>query len=144
MDSTAACGMPTADKFSRSAAGMLHPHHGTTSLHTILPNYATKCPLVIMGCPTLTSKTAPSPSTISTHLIHRFSTEPTHHAKQHPDLSAVFPQFTHWTDRPIDRPTDRWARQQLCSSTHLCSIESDTANSRFRYLQHALTKSSNS
>jgi len=36
------------------------------SVHTLLHNYATKSPLVTMGRPKFTPKTAPSPSTITT------------------------------------------------------------------------------
>jgi len=43
---------------------------------------------------------------------------------------AVFPQFAHRTDRPIERQSDRWSRRQTCKNTHLLSIaltDSDAA-----------------
>jgi len=59
-------------------------------------NYATKSPLVTMGCP----KAAPYPSTISTPSntsILRPTQFTTPNGTQ--IQSAVFPQFTHLTDR---------------------------------------------
>jgi len=98
----------SADESNHSATGMLHPHHSTTLMHTILHSYASK---------SLTLKTAPSPSAISTpsNTIPRTTPLTTPNSIQM--QPAIFSQFTHWTQQQ----TDRWAGRQLGSNT-LCSI----------------------
>jgi len=64
-----------------------------------------RIPLVTMGCPTFTTKTASSPSTISTSFQYTYSsTDPSDHSKRHPDPISHF--VTVQTDRHgiSDRP----------------------------------------
>jgi len=96
MDSSAACGMPTADESNHSAAGALHPHHSTTSMHAISHNYATtpigyngvpiKLPLSVRRSPLPSNTPFPQPTPLTT-TNGRFST-------------------IHSADKPTDRPTD--------------------------------------
>jgi len=70
-------------------------------------NYATKSPLVTMGRPKFTPKTAPSPSTITNPSITPIPwptplTTPNGIRIQ----SAILPQYTLRTDRPTDRQRD--------------------------------------
>jgi len=92
---------------------------------TASPPLTQRIPVVTMGCPTFTPKTAPFTSTISTP-FNTPSTDPTHHPKRHPDpISTLSGQ----TDRPNERQADRWDWRQVCTNTGLRSIDySDTAN----------------
>jgi len=66
-------------------------------------NYATRVPLVTMGCPTFTPKFDPFPfENLHPHLIHPSSTDPTHHPKRHADPVSHFS-----TILPPDRQTER-------------------------------------
>jgi len=92
------------------------PHSApqTTSrlIHTFSHNYTTNSPLVTMGCPTFTPKTAHSPLTIST-LSNKPIPRPTPCTTQMASrCNQPFPQFTHQTDRL----TDTWDRRQMYSS----------------------------
>jgi len=66
-------------------------------------NYATKSPLVTVGCPTFTPITAPSLRRSPPHLYTHPSTDPTHHPNGIEIQSAVLPQYTLRTDRETDR-----------------------------------------
>jgi len=69
-------------------------------------NYATKSPLVTMGCPKFTHKTATSPSAIITPIWYTHSsTDPTHHPKRHPDPFSHF-ATVYFPDWQTDQPTD--------------------------------------
>jgi len=83
------------------------PQMTARSFQALSHNYATKSPLVTMGCPTSTPKTAPfwrslPPSNTPISLWIALTT-PIGIKIQ----SAVFLQFTHQTDWPTDRQTDR-------------------------------------
>ena len=67
-------------------------------------NYATKSPMVIVGCPTFNPKIAASPSTFSTHLTHPSLDRP--HSP--PQTASRFNHpFGHSTlSRQTDRMTD--------------------------------------
>jgi len=67
------------------------------------------------------TKADPSPSTISTLSNTSIArpTNPTHHPSSMQIQSAVFPEFTHRTDRRTDIQTERWARRQACTNTRL-------------------------
>jgi len=85
----------------------LSPQTTARSLHALPHNYATNSPLVTMGCPKFTTKTAPSPLTITTPSnisIPQLTplTTPNNIWIQ----SAILPQYTLWTERPTDRPSD--------------------------------------
>jgi len=95
---------------------------------TVENNYTTEFPLVTMGCPKFTPKTAPSYSTISTtHIIHQFLDLPYSHPKQHPDAISRFPQYTtHRTDRQANRQTDRQTDGQMGNGK--CMVKDRTRN----------------
>ena len=84
------------------------------SVHAVLHNYATKSTLVTMGRPTFTSKTAPSPSMITTSSNTHI---PTHHPNSIWIQSAILPQYTFRTIRPMDTQTNRWDRQQVYTNS---------------------------
>ena len=68
-------------------------------------NYATKSPLVTMGCPTFTSKTTPFPSPISAHSSLDRPHSPPETASR--SNQPFFHRSPTWqTDRQTDRPTD--------------------------------------
>jgi len=90
------------------------------SVHALPRNFATKSPLVTMGRPKFTPKTAPSPSMITTKIQYTHSsTDPSHHPKRHPDpISRFATAHFCW---PKDRPTDgqvecsvQWELRWLC------------------------------
>jgi len=90
------------------------PMPGLTQLTTPNDNYATKSPLVTMGRPKFTPKTAISPS-ITTTPSNAPIPRPTpltipNGIRIH---SAILPQYTFRTDRPSDTQTDRWAKRQV-------------------------------
>jgi len=72
-----------------------------------------------MGCRTFMHKTAPSLWRSPPHPIHPSSTDPTHNPKGTQIQSAVFPQFTHQTNRQ----TDRWDMRQVYYNTCLRCID---------------------
>jgi len=85
-------------------------------VHAILHNYTTKSPLVTMGCPKFTPKTAPSPSTISTqsyNLIPRPTPLTTPNG-----IRSNQPFCNNTLSRPTDKQTDRRNRQQLCINSN--------------------------
>jgi len=77
------------------------------SLNALPHNYTTKAPMVTMGRPNFTPKTAPSPSTITTPSNPPIP-RPTPFTNPN-DIriqSAVLPQYTLRTDRQTDRPVE--------------------------------------
>jgi len=89
--------------------GPVHSPCQTTAqlVHTLPHNYATKSPLVTMGCPNFTPKTAPFPLVITTPILYIYpSNNPTYHHKRHLDLISRFATI-HFADRATDRQTDK-------------------------------------
>jgi len=99
------------------------------SVHALPHNYATKSPLVTMGRPKFTPKTALPLRRWLPHWYTHPSTDPTHHPKWHLDPISRF-ATVHFpdrqTDRLTDRQTNRWARWQVCNMSTYALIKSDT------------------
>jgi len=87
-------------------------------------NYATKSPLVAMGCPTFTPKAVPSlrqsPPASNTP-IHQPTPLATPNGVQ--IQSATILPLDRQTDRETNKQTDRWDRRQVCSNTSLRSMD---------------------
>jgi len=96
--------------FIHRSLGRSHSPPQTTSrsIHAISHNYAINSPLVSTGCPTFIAKTAPSSSTISTHLIHpSLGPRPTPLTTPSRSNQLFFHNSpTGQTDRPTDGPSD--------------------------------------
>ena len=103
----------------------LHSPPQTTarSIHAFPHNYASKAPLVTIGCPKFTLKTAPSlqrsPLPSNTSILNRpHSPSPTASGSTQPFSTLQF------ADREIE--IDRWSRRRLGNiSTYARLIESD-------------------
>jgi len=90
-------------------------------------NYATKSPLITMGCSTFTPKTASSLRRSPPYLIPHLSTDPTHPTPNSMQIqSAVLPQYT--PDRHTDRQFDAWDKRPVYSKSRLRLTVSDAAN----------------
>jgi len=123
------------------------------SVHALPHNYATNAPLVTMGSPKFTPKTAPSPSTITipsnTPILDQSHSPPqtvsgSNQPFCHNTLCALTKRQTdrqsdRWTDRPTDRPTDGPGE---CSVTWVLTLESDALKIQMgTFLQHSVDHS---
>ena len=90
-------------------------------------NYATKSPLVTMGCLKFTLKTAPSPLTLTTLIEYTHPTDRPHSPPQTASGSTQPQPFCHSTlSRQTDRPTDGQVRNLYqeclrCINTEWCT-----------------------
>ena len=115
----------------RQCLGRPHPSPQTTaqSVHALSYNYAIKSPLVTMGRPKFTPKTAPSPSTITTlHLIHPSLNQPYSPSQTASGSTQPFCHSTlsGQTDRSTHRLTDRIGDRSVRTAlTVAILIESD-------------------
>jgi len=100
------------------------------SVHTL----CNKFPLVTMGCPTLTPKTALSPLMITTHLIHPFL-----------DWPRLLPQMASRSNQPfcynaLSRQTDRLTNgignRSVRRALALCYIDRDQSSNNDKTLGH--------
>ena len=98
-----------------------HSPHQTTArlVHAPPHNYATKFPLVTMGCPKFTPKTALPLWQSPPHLIHPSLDRPHSPSQMASGSNQPFCHSTlsGQTDSHIDRLTDRWDRRKLDSMT---------------------------
>jgi len=101
------CPFPLMHVDPHSVHQCLGPPHSSRqmiarSVHALPHYYATKDLLVTMGCPKFIPETAPSHSTITTHIWYTHpSTDPTHHPKRLLDPISHF-ATVHFADRLTD------------------------------------------